>query len=58
MAGICSMYSVEMEERGCLIPDVFNQKLSADFGYGAAGVMLFLDRIMYNEKNNFCFFLE
>lgn len=58
MANVCSLYKVEIAKHCYLVPDVFNQKLSADFGYGAAGVMLFLDRIMNIEKKNFCFFFE
>lgn len=54
----CCLYEYKMSKGGSLVPDVFNTKLSADWGYGAAGVMLFLNRLCKKERSNFCFFID
>ena len=54
----CCLYEYRMPDGGALVADLFNMKLSADLGYGASGVMLFLNRLCNNEKYNFCFFID
>ena len=56
MADVCCLYKSKIGKDSYLVADVFNMKLSADLGYGAAGIMLFLNRIIKREKYNFCFF--
>lgn len=52
----CNRTSVTGES--ILFPDTFNMKYSADFGYGSAGIMLFLNRLYNKEKNCFGFFMD
>ena len=50
---ICVLYNSAI-----LFPDMYNLKYSADVGHGTAGVLLFLQRILLEKKDNFGFFLD
>lgn len=53
----CLLHEVPTEE-GIVFPDIYNNKISVDYGYGSIGILLFLNRLCKSEKENFSFFLD
>ena len=49
----CIRHMVNHKEYGIVFPDVYNRKVSVDYGNGGLGVMLFFDRYVNKKKSNF-----
>ncbi len=54
----CLLSKIIYKNETFLFSDLYNRKLCSDYGYGATGISLFLNRVRVNDKNNFNFFLD
>lgn len=54
----CMRHAVDHKEYGIVFPDVYNRKISVDYGNGGLGVILFFDRYVNNNKCNFAIPLD
>lgn len=49
---------IDHKDYGIVFPDIYNRKISVDYGNGALGITLFLDRYVQNNNSNFAIPLD
>lgn len=54
----CLRHMIDHKDYGVVFPDIYNRKISVDYGNGALGITLFLDRYVQNNNSNFAIPLD